>query len=148
SENYLYTVEAFKDFHARLSPDGVMAIRRWLFYPPRENLRLFTTIFAALSEAGVEHPEQHLAVLAPTPHWRDPGLRIMGFLLFSKQPLGPGRLAVMDEYAARNNWSYLYRPGGKIDSAFTQFVESPDRESFFREYPYVVRPCRDSNPFF
>ena len=41
TENYLYTVEAFKDFHAKLSDDGVMAIRRWLFYPPRENLRLF-----------------------------------------------------------------------------------------------------------
>ena len=54
----------------------------------------------------------------------DPGLKIMGFLIFSKQPLGPERLAVMDRYAEKNNWSYLYRPGGKVDSAFTQFVES------------------------
>jgi hypothetical protein len=148
TENYLYTVEAFKDFDAKLSDDGVMAIRRWLFYPPRENLRLFATIHTALAESGVEHPEQHLVVLAPTPDWRNPSQRVMGFLLFSKRPLGPDRLAVIDDYVGRNNWSYLYRPGGNVDGAFTEFVASPDRDKFYRAYPYVVRPCYDSNPFF
>jgi hypothetical protein len=148
TENYLYTVEAFKDFNDKLSDDGVMAIRRWLFYPPRENLRLFTTIHTALAAAGVEHPEEHLIVLAPTPDWRNPAQKIMGFLLFSKRPLGPDRLAVVDSFVERNNWSYLYRPGRKVDSAFADFADSPDREKFYREYPYVVRPCYDSNPFF
>jgi hypothetical protein len=148
TENYLYTVEAFKDFHARLSPDGVMAIRRWLFYPPRENLRLFTTIFAALAESGVEHPEEHLVVLAPTREWRDPTLRLMGFLMFSKQPLGPERLAVIDRFVAKSGWDYLYCPGRKVDSAFQEFVASPDRQQFYRSYPYFVAPCHDANPFF
>jgi spermidine synthase len=148
TENYLYTVEAFKDFHARLSDDGVMAVRRWLFYPPRENLRLFTTIWTALAESGVERPEEHLVVLAPTTDWRNPSQKLMGFVLFSKRPLGPERLAVIDEFVERNHWSYLFRPGRKLDTAFAAFAASTDRQKFYREYPYVVTPCYDSNPFF
>jgi predicted membrane-bound spermidine synthase len=148
TENYLYTVEAFRDFYAKLSPDGLMGIRRWQFYPPRENLRLFTTIFAALAEAGVEHPEQHLIVLSPTRDWKNPELRVMGLLMFSKQPWGAERLAVVDRFVADHEWSYLFRPGERVDSAFSDFVASPDREKFYREYPYFVKPCYDSNPFF
>jgi hypothetical protein len=148
TENNLYTVEAFKDFYARLSADGVMAIRRWLFYPPRENLRLFTTIHAALADSGVKRPEDHLVVLAPTQNWKDPSLKIMGFLMFSKEPMTPARLALIDQFVERNHWSYLYCPGRKIDSAFDTFVNAADRTAFFRSYPYFVEPCYDSNPFF
>ena len=42
----------------------------------------------------------------------------------------------------------MFRPGRKVDSAFAAFVASPDRQKFYREYPYVVTPCYDSNPFF
>jgi Spermine/spermidine synthase domain len=148
TENYLYTVEAFKDFNARLSADGVMAIRRWLFYPQRENLRLFTTIYAALAESGVKRPEDHLVVLAPTQNWKDPSLKIMGFLMFSKQPLSAERLAVIDQFVERNKWSYLYCPGRNVDSAFNEFVTTGDRQKFYANYPYFVEPCYDSNPFF
>ena len=148
SENYLYTVEAFEDAFAKLSPEGVMAIRRWLFYPPRENLRLFTTIWTALANSGVKHPEEHLVVLAPTKNWKDPSSRIMGFMLFSKEPLDAKRIATIDRFVDANGWSWLYGPGKKVDSAFTQWVESTDRTSFYASYPYFVEPCYDANPFF
>jgi hypothetical protein len=148
TENYLYTVEAFEDAYSKLSPNGVMAIRRWLFYPPRENLRLFTTIYTALEHSGVKHPEEHLVVLAPTKNWRDPKQRIMGFMLFSKAPLDAERLAVIDRFVEANGWSWLYGPGKKVDSAFTQWVDSTDRAAFYRGYPYFVEPCYDANPFF
>jgi spermidine synthase len=148
TENYLYTVEAFRDFASRLSPDGVMAIRRWLFYPPRENMRLFTTIHAALAESGVEHPENHLVVLAPTKDWKNPEIRHMGFMMFSKKPLTAERIAIIDRFVERNQWSYLYCPGRKVESAFTEFVNAPDRRAFYRSYPYFVEPCYDANPFF
>ncbi|MEI7687161.1 MAG: hypothetical protein WCL32_19255 [Planctomycetota bacterium] len=148
TENFLYTVEAFEEFYARLSDDGVMAIRRWLFYPPRENLRLFTTIFTALGEAGVAKPEDHLVVLAPHSKWRDPSLKVMGFLMFSKRPFTAERMQIIDQFVAKNGWDYVYGPGRKVDSEFTKFVDSTDRAKYYREYQYFVEPCRDANPFF
>ncbi|MBX6311934.1 MAG: hypothetical protein IRY99_03290 [Isosphaeraceae bacterium] len=148
SENNLYTVEAFKDFYAKLSPDGVMSIRRALFYPPRENLRLFTTILQALTELGIEHPENHIVVLSPVRDWKRPSLFVWGYLLFSKRPFSGERLAVIDEYVASHQWSYLYRPGKRLDTPFSDFVASSNREQFYRDYPYFVKPCYDSNPFF
>jgi spermidine synthase len=89
TENNLYTVEAFKDFYSKLSPDGVMSIRRWLFFPPRETLRLFTTIFRALEEMGVGNPEQHLIVLSPTRSWQQPRLKVWGYLLLTAPGSNP-----------------------------------------------------------
>jgi hypothetical protein len=42
----------------------------------------------------------------------------------------------------------LYRPGRRQDTAFWDFVTSPDREKFYRDYIYFVSPCYDANPFF
>ena len=56
TENFLYTKEAFKDYFRTLSDDGVLTISRWMFYPPREDLRLFSTALQALQELGVENP--------------------------------------------------------------------------------------------
>lgn len=148
SESYLYTVEAFRDFYAHLSPQGLLAIRRWLFYPPRETLRLFTTIYQALLEEGVAHPEDFLIVLSPVQDFRRPDLKEWGYLLFSRQPFTAEQLTIVDRYVAENGWSYLHRPGSRFDTPFSDFVYSADREAFYRDYPYFVRPCRDSNPFF
>ncbi|MCP3980527.1 MAG: hypothetical protein GY716_14590, partial [bacterium] len=62
TENFLYTREAMQDLLARLRSGGVVSIRRWLFWPPRENLRLFTTVCDALERSGFDQPERHVVV--------------------------------------------------------------------------------------
>lgn len=65
-ESYLYTVEAVKDFYARLKPDGYINYsRRLMTYPrrPRETIRLANTVRAALEELGVEDPAGHVCIL-------------------------------------------------------------------------------------
>jgi spermidine synthase len=148
SENHLYTVEAITDFHDKLSPEGMMAVRRWLFYPPRENLRLFTTVYTALEKAGVEDPAGHLMVFAPTADYEQPQLKVWGLLLFSKNPFTAGQLEAADREVEQRQWSYLYRPERVIDTPFDDFVRSEDKQAFYAEYPYVVRPCTDATPFF
>ena len=53
SENYLYTVEALKQYYLHLEPDGILALARWWFEPPRQTLRLAVTATEALSELGI-----------------------------------------------------------------------------------------------
>ena len=148
SENYLYTVEAFADFSSRLTPQGVIAIRRWLFYPPRENLRLFTTIYQFLTTAGAANPADHIIVLAPVEDYRRPDLKEWGYILFSRQPFTEEQLTRVDAYVAAHHWSYLHRPGTDLDTPFSEFATSSDHAQFYRDYPYFVKPCTDANPFF
>lgn len=98
TENFLYTVEAFQDFLGKLNPNGVMSVRRWLFYPPRENMRLFTTVYAALSEMGIQRPQDHMIAVAPTQDIRDPQLKVWGYLFFSPSPFTRERLSGLDAF--------------------------------------------------
>ena len=51
SENYLLTKEAFEDYYNALSDDGFLIITRWLLFPPRESLRLFSLALEIDNEA-------------------------------------------------------------------------------------------------
>ncbi len=148
TENFLYTSEAMQDLLARLRPGGVVSIRRWLFWPPRENLRLFTTVLDALGRAGVERPEDHVVVLSPTRSYSELEERVWGHLLFSNRPFSEAQLATLDRRVGAGGWAYLYRPGLDVDTPFQDFVDAADKRDFHRSYPYIVTPARDSNPFF
>jgi hypothetical protein len=63
SEGYLYTVEAFRDYLARLEPDGLLAVTRWVKLPPRDDLKVFATALEALRRQGVDRPAARLAWL-------------------------------------------------------------------------------------
>ena len=148
TENFLYTREAMQDLLSKLTEEGVVSIRRWLFWPPRENMRLFTTVHEALAGMGFAEPERHLVVLSPTADYRKPDLKVSGFLLFSRSPFSAERLARLDAYAAQRGMVYLHRPGRELDTPFSAFAAAADRDAFYRDYPYVVTPARDDNPFF
>ena len=148
TENFLYTSEAMRDLLSKLRPGGVVSIRRWLFWPPRESLRLFTTINDALEREGFEEPERHLIAVSPEQQFRDPELKVWGFVFFSNQPFGEEQLARLDRYVESRHWSYLYRPGESIPTPFTEFLYASDRQAFYDPYPYIVTPASDANPFF
>ena len=42
SENYMLTIEAFKDYYNALTKDGLLVVTRWLFNPPKEEAKLFS----------------------------------------------------------------------------------------------------------
>jgi len=63
NESYLYTVEAFARFFDHLSPDGFLAITRWVKSPPRDNIKVFATAVAALEARGIAEPAAHLAMV-------------------------------------------------------------------------------------
>ncbi len=148
TENFLYTREAFRDYLSKLRPDGVIGVRRWLFWPPRENLRLFTTILAALEAEGVEHPEDHVVVLSPTLAFRSDTFKGWGYVLVGKRPFDAERLAPLDAFVREAHFAYLYRPGVLVDTPFTDYARSDDRSAFLADYPYVVTPSSDASPFF
>jgi|GEM_PF-6816251 len=148
TENFLYTSEAMGDFLSKLKPGGVVSIRRWLFSPPRENLRLFTTVLDAVAQSGAERPVDHVVVLSPTPASTEAGKPVVGFLLMSKSPFSAEQLKRLDDRVASQGWGYLYRPGQALDTPFQEYAAASDKADFLATYPYIVTPATDANPFF
>jgi len=70
SENYLYTVDAMKDYISHLEEDGYLCINRWYHYA--ETPRIFSVCLEALYEMGIENPEDHITL-----HGRDWGTIIV-----------------------------------------------------------------------
>ena len=63
NETYLYTIEGFQEYLRHLKPGGLLAITRWLKFPPRESLKLFATAVAAMEKSGIDDPGQRLALI-------------------------------------------------------------------------------------
>src|SRR4029077_16194326 len=62
SENNLYTSDAFRDYLLHLTDDGLLAITRWGFDPPRESLRLISLGIDALGQIGEKEAWRHFIV--------------------------------------------------------------------------------------
>jgi len=63
SENYLYTVDAYRLYWNRLSPTGMISTSRWIRGSRMlEALRLSHMVRAALELEGIAEPENHVAI--------------------------------------------------------------------------------------
>lgn len=147
SENYLYTVEAFKDYWRDLEDDGMIQIARWYFPEfPRETLRIFTTAYEAMAYSGVKEPGRHLLIVTDA---RD---RFFADIIISKKPFTDERLASVGGWLAMNNLKVVYDPTKDLGStAFDRFVRyagGGKKAEFYKDYVFNVKPVTDNNPFF
>jgi hypothetical protein len=148
TENFLYTTEAVQDYLRVLSDNGVVSFSRWMFNPPREDLRLFTTCIESLEASGVSDAASHLIMVAPVADYKKLGSRhVWGHLLLSKSPFTAGQVTKLKSYMDASGWSILHAPGITTDSPFSQYARTPDREGFLEAYPFLVSPVTDRKPY-
>jgi spermidine synthase len=153
SESYLYTVEAVADAYVRLAPHGLLALSRWLQLPPSEETRAWALAIAALERAGVAHPEEHLLALRS----------FQTILIMAKKdPLTEAELAVVRHFAQEMSYDLVYLPGMALEEAnrhnvlpqpayaqaFAALLSPEERDTFYRQHPFDVRPTTDDRPFF
>ncbi|MEK7731887.1 MAG: hypothetical protein AAB363_08520, partial [Planctomycetota bacterium] len=62
-QDHLTTVEGMTACIARLKDDGVLSVTRGIQIPPRDNLKLFATLAAALRRMGVASPAAHVVIV-------------------------------------------------------------------------------------
>jgi SAM-dependent methyltransferase len=145
AENYLYSVEAMQDYWDHLSPGGILSFSRFLFVPPRENLRLVSVELEALHRMGIERPDRHMIIISgPTPFapWAE--------ILLKKTPFTPDEVAVYRRWAKSMKFDMLYDPYARSDNAFNWLIRAPhsERATFIEKYPYDISAITDDNPFF
>ena len=166
SETYLYTEEAFKSYMRHLGDDGTLAFMRWIFWPPRETLKIASTAVTALRELGIEHPENNIVIVSNG---------ILASTLIKKRPFTWSELNDLAAVAAATkDLRIIYAPGFSagvsyydpvfrnanfstgqgVDfiksgfSAFFDFVSRGKEADFARVYSYNIRPATDDRPFF
>ncbi len=150
-ERYDLTVEAFKDYLARLQPGGLLVVQRWLQLPPSETLRVGVTAVEALRRAGVEDPAAQLVVLR--------GLQT-GLVLVKNGAFEPYELEQIRSFSRQQGLDLVALPGMEEAEAnqynvlaeplyfraFQQLLTDP--QALFSDHPYNVQPTTDDRPFF
>ena len=152
SEGYLYTVEALRSYLEHLSPDGYVAITRWIKLPPRDTVKMFATAVDALVAQGVAEPAKHLILIR--------GLQT-STLLVKNSPITSGEIALAREFCTRRSFDLAWYPGmSEAEANRYNVLHSPyfynsarallgeGRDAFVENYKYSVRPATDDRPYF
>jgi hypothetical protein len=124
SENNLYTTDAFRDYLSHLTGDGVLAISRWGFDPPRESLRLISLAIEALGQLGESEPWRHVIVAR---EGSVQGWGAQDTVLIARKPLQPRRYRSRPRrLRARPSLQPVYYPGLSIQNQFHDLLLSPN----------------------
>ncbi|PYM21542.1 MAG: hypothetical protein DMD78_17695 [Candidatus Rokuibacteriota bacterium] len=151
TEHSLYTVEAWRTFLDRLSPDGILTFSRWHFHRfPAEIWRLVALGTTSLLESGVSRPRDHM-VLVRTERGADPRYPTtvgVGTLLVARQPFSDRDLAAVRELATRLGFEVLLDPQAIADPILADLA-SPERlGGVVARSALDISPPTDDRPFF
>jgi hypothetical protein len=146
SENYLYTTEALREYLDHLSPDGTLAFTRWLYKPPRQDLRLCVIIDEAMKQAGIgDAADRVLVIAAPVPDSQID----FSVQLVRRQPFSDEEVALVKKLAEERGFSLVYAPrGAGPRNPFSAYFASTDRAAYIDRYPFEISPSTDDKPFF
>jgi hypothetical protein len=139
TENHLYTVEAFEDYLAHLTPTGILTMSRWTGVWSMEFVRLCSLARAALERRGVREPWRHVFA-ASHQH--------LGTLLVKRTPFDDRELAALHRVAAEREFNILFSPRGKYRNPAAIVLSTAQLGRFYEEFPLDVRPVYDARPFF
>ncbi len=152
NEKFDLTREAFEQMWQRLSEEGMVAATVWLEFPPRASLRLLATWRALLERHDMTPIVDHLVAV-----------RSWGTITFvlSRQPFSDQALNRAREFADTMGFDPLVMRGlqdgerqrfNRIpQSRFFEQVDTlvdGEPERLHRQYPFDVRPVRDTRPYF
>jgi hypothetical protein len=152
-QNHLFTTDAFRQYLAHLTSDGLVIISRRLLLPPSDSLRLWAGAYEGLKMTGAPNPANHLAVIR---NWDT------FTLLISRQPFLEA--ARLEQFARNWNFDLVFLPGmtaehanrfNKFDAPF-HFLEinrladaygKGEQDAYFKSYLLDIRPQSDNRPF-
>lgn len=144
SENGLYTVEGWRTFFTRLTPDGIFTVSR--FFKPGdlgETGRILSLAIATLLELGVEDPSRHIALVTQ---------RQIATLILSMSPLTDLDLQRLQEASASLKHVVRVMPGltgGNVQLANIMKAKNPaELSAAVQQSDLNLTPPTDESPYF
>jgi hypothetical protein len=153
SEDYRYTVEAFKTYLSALKKDGILSISTYLIPPPRTEFRVLATILSAFEKMHIEDGSGRIAAIRS---WDSMTI------LVRNSPFTGDEIELIKTFCRDRRFDLVYYPGIKegesnkyiklpSDEYFTGFNNILDtnlRKPFMDNYLFDIKPVYDDNPFF
>lgn len=151
SEYYPLTWQALYDAYARLEPDGILLITRWLGSPPSESARAWATLLFAMQQHGVQDPSSSLLAYR--------SMRT-ATLLAGRRPFSAGELAEARAFLQENGFDPIWLPDLRPEELnrhnrlprdvyhelYAELLQRP--EQALSNYEFNLRPPSDSRPYF
>jgi hypothetical protein len=152
SENYLYTVDADRDFLSHLTDDGMLSMGRFRLTPPRESLRMLANALRAMQELGWDRPEDHVMVVS-IGHLDQARMLVRRRPFTEQEVRQTANLLALVHPQGNMIWYAPYMTDKLFPNPFLDLVDAvvagPGAEREFHEaYPYDVTPVGDDRPFF
>jgi hypothetical protein len=151
-ENYLYTVEALKEYIMHLTPAGYLSISRWIKLPARDTLKLLATAIEALKQQGIEDPGKHLLLVRS---WQS------STLLVKRSPVTEEEIAALKEFCRDRSFDLAYYPGMKqYEANKYNILRQPyffdgatallgrEAKMYSDTYKFSIKPAVDDKPYF
>jgi hypothetical protein len=153
AENGIYTVEAWRLFLTRLTPQGVLVTTRWyLPAAPAEAQRLVALAAEAL-EAEALPATRHLVAIA-LPTTEEAGLaggRVQTITtIASRQAFSNQEVSVLRDFAESRGGKLLIWPGQPRGSAtsWAPLLTASSRRAYVSASTWAIDPPTDERPFF
>lgn len=165
SEDYRFTVEAFREYLSHLKPGGVLSMSVYIFPPPRTEFRLLSTVLSALKATGADDTEAS-RMIAAIRSWATVSI------IAKAGPLTEDEIGAIREFTRRNGFDIVYYPGVKEEEtniyvkigamsggtagtppdlyyeAFRRLIDPQTRKQFQRDYLFDIGEVGDDAPFF
>jgi spermidine synthase len=145
TENNLYTTDAFRDYLGHLTDDGILAMTRRAFDPPRESLRLISLAMEALHQMGERDAWRHIVVAR---QGSVQGNGALDTVLVWRKPLSESDIANARAAIDAAKMEAVYYPGSQRKNPFRALLLSPNPAEYQAAYPYDISPVSDNRPFF
>ncbi|NOZ69534.1 MAG: hypothetical protein GXP46_09915 [Deferribacteres bacterium] len=156
--DFLLTTDGISLAWKRLTPRGMIAVTRGIQTPPRDSFKLFATFAESLGRSGVDHPESNLACLRNY---------LAAVIIAFREPvtaeLAGSAVEAVNELNLDVQWfPHLMKEstvsagaGGEADAekwvslaAGMARLSRPDRQTFYAQWVYNIRPATDDRPYF
>lgn len=152
NEDFLHTTDAYAQYLRRLTPDGLLAITRWVSVPPRGSVRAILTGVEALRRVTPAAVEGGLVVA-----------RSWGTATILLKPSGfsTAELERLRAWAASRQMDLDWYPGALAPEAQYNIPDEPtlvraaraavahpdSARRFAAAYPFAVVPATDARPY-
>jgi len=155
NEDYQYTVESISGLMKILDENGIIAITRWIQFPPSEDLKIISTLAESAEKNGVYSISDKVFAFRS---WST--LTV----LFKNSGFDSSEINKLADKLDSLNYDAVYYKGVKSEDTnrynqldrtyyydyFKKIIESgrDARDSFYRQYYFNIKPSTDNNPYF
>lgn len=146
NESYSFTVEAFRQYYAHLTEEGMLVVTRWLIVPPRELPKLVSLVIDTVPD-----PETQLVVFRSYSTVT---------VLVKKTPFTDSDIDSITEFCSDRGFDMVWAPGLGADEVnrYNRFPEPyfyqltkeqlENNPQVERDYLFAVDSPTDDSPFF